>query len=223
MEDAIGFRFARPELLRSALTHRSFSSEGRAERCNERLEFLGDSILSAVVAHRLYELYPDEDEGGLSKRRSLLVSRPALARWAEEIGLGSHLYLGTGEANSGGRRRPSILADALEALLGAVYLDGGYAAAGAFIRRWLLSREALYEETDYKSRLQEVLQKHHGAPPVYGVVQTTGPEHEKTFLVKVGMGRRTLGRGAGKSKKLAEQAAARNALERLGGGTWTMS
>lgn len=215
LEEVIGHCFRRPELLRAALTHRSYASEKKGSHCNERLEFLGDSILSAVVAHCLYERYPDEDEGALSKKKALLISRPALARWAQELGLGGHLYVGAGEEVSGGRRRPSILADAVEALIGAVYIDGGYEAARRLIEGRFVARESLLEERDHKSRLQEMLQKRHKAPPCYEVDRSSGPDHDKTFSVTVRMGRQALGSGAGKSKKDAEQAAAKDALGRM--------
>lgn len=215
LEEKIGFRFKRAELLRAALTHKSFAAEQRLGRYNERLEFLGDSVLSAVVAHQLYVSYPDEDEGRLSKRKALLVSRPSLARWAGELDLGAFLYLGTGEESSGGRLRPSILGNALEALIGAIYLDGGYTEASAFIHRWFLDQHAKVVETDYKSRLQEIMQKRFKSAPVYETLKATGPDHDKTFAVTVRLGTRTLGTGQGKSKKEAEQSAALDALERL--------
>lgn len=215
LEEAVGFRFRRPELLRAALTHRSALSECGVEVCNERLEFLGDSVLSAIVAHRLFDLHPSEAEGRLSKRKALLVSKPSLARWAKSLELGRHLYLGPGEEASGGRSRPSILSDALEALIGAVYLDGGFEAARRMVARWIEDEKAGFEETDFKSRLQELMQKRFRAPPRYETVSTQGPEHDKTFSVAARMGKEVLGRGSGKSKKEAEQAAARDALGRL--------
>ena len=215
LEERIGFRFRRAQFLEAALTHKSFASEQRIGRYNERLEFLGDSVLSAVVAHQLFESYPDEDEGRLSKRKALLVSRPSLARWAKELDLGKYLFLGAGEENSGGRLRPSILSNAVEALIGAIYLDGGYGEAAAFIRRWFCNQHAQAVETDYKSRLQEILQKRFKAPPVYDMLRATGPDHDKTFSVTVRLGRQVLGTGQGKSKKEAEQSAALDALEKL--------
>ncbi|MBI4386058.1 MAG: ribonuclease III [Elusimicrobia bacterium] len=214
LEEAIGYRFRVPGLLATALTHKSFAAGSRAPHANERLEFLGDSVLSAVVAHRLYEAFPDQDEGILSKRKSQLVSQRALARWALELELGRHLRLGGGEDSSGGRQRPSILANCLEALIGAVYLDGGFDAAQRFIGHWLTRRRES-EEPDYKSRLQEMLQKRYKTPPEYEVLGTAGPDHDMTFTVAVRLRKEFLGRGVGKSKKEAEQAAARNAIEKL--------
>lgn len=211
LEEVVGYRFRNPERLKEALSHKSFASESQSGVSNERLEFLGDSILSAVVAHRLFVKHPGEMEGNLSKRKAQLVSRPNLARWAGELNLGAYLYLGVGEESSGGRARHSLLGNALEALIGAMYLDGGYGAAERFIAERLEFHDEL-EPTDYKSRLQEVLQKKHKVPPGYEMTEATGPDHDKTFSVLVRLGRKVLGRGAGKSKKEAEQAAAKDAL-----------
>ncbi|MBI5622642.1 MAG: ribonuclease III [Elusimicrobia bacterium] len=213
LEEAIGYAFKDPALLREALSHRSYASESRTDIHNERLEFLGDSILSAVVAHHCYMSFPSEREGTLSKIRSQLVSRGSLALWAKEIDIGAYLFLGVGEENSGGRARTSVLANALEALIGAIFLDGGYAASAGFIKRWCLSELGELVETDYKSRLQEVLQRKHKQTPTYELLESVGPDHDRTFSVVVRLGHRTLGRGSGKSKKEAEQAAAREALE----------
>lgn len=215
LEETIGYRFRRPELLEEALTHKSRAFEGGEERHNERLEFLGDSVLSAAVAHHLFESLPGENEGRLSKMKASLVSRGTLARWGMEIGLGDHVRLGSGEEATGGRSRPSILANALEAVIGAVYLDGGYEAARGFVDRCFLSRRPKFVETDFKSRLQEVVQKKYKVPPSYKLVRTAGPDHEKVFSVKVQIGAKTLGTGEGRTKKEAEQAAAEDALRRL--------
>lgn len=214
LEDVIGYHFRDQKLLKEALSHKSYASESRSAVYNERLEFLGDSILSAVVAHELYVRHPDEAEGGLSKRKAHLVSRPSLAHWAGELGLGAHLLLGVGEDSSGGRNRASLLSNAFEALLGAIYIDGGYAPAATFIRG-CLDRHRPAAEDDYKSLLQEVLQKKYKAPPNYETTNSEGPDHDKTFKVRVHFGKRTLGHGQGKSKKEAEQAAARDALQKL--------
>ena len=215
LEAATGYRFKDPGLLKLALSHKSYASESGSGADNERLEFLGDSVLAAVVAHQLYVEYPGEPEGTLSKKKSMLVSRPSLAAWAEEIGLGAHLYLGVGEESTGGRARQSLLANALEALIGAMYLDGGYAAAAAFVGEWCARKHGSLSETDYKSRLQELLQKTHKSPPTYELASAAGPDHDKTFAVMVRIGPRELGRGSGKNKKEAEQAAARDALSRI--------
>ena len=215
LEDLIGYRFRNPEHLKEALSHKSFASESKSGIHNERLEFLGDSVLAAVVAHQLYVDYPNEPEGGLSKRKSQLVSRPSLAVWAAELNLGAYLYLGVGEETSGGRGRQSLIGNALEALIGAIYLDGGYAAAERFIREWFMGRHGRLTETDYKSRLQEVLQKKYKVPPLYEMTSAEGPDHDKTFEVLVRIGKKLLGRGAGKTKKEAEQSAAQDALNAM--------
>ena len=215
LEAVIGYRFSDPRLLKLALSHKSFASESGSGADNERLEFLGDSVLAAVVAHQLYSEYPDDPEGGLSKKKSLLVSRPSLAAWGEEIGLGAHLYLGVGEETSGGRTRQSLLANAIEAVIGAMYLDGGYDAAATFVRDWCAKRHGSLFETDHKSRLQELLQKRHKMPPTYELDSTDGPDHDKTFKILVRIGDKELGRGTGKNKKEAEQAAACDALSRM--------
>ncbi len=218
LEEVVGHRFKAIELLREALSHRSYASESRSGVYNERMEFLGDSILSAVVADYLYVNFPGENEGGLSKRKSHLVSRTSLAHWAAQINLGSFLLLGVGEESSGGRSRQSLLANALEALLGALYLDGGYHAAARFIRPWLDGLKELHPETDFKSRLQEVLQKKFRMTPAYEMTHDIGPDHDKTFHISVHLGKRLLGKGTGKSKKEAEQAAAARALDHLAAG-----
>jgi ribonuclease-3 len=214
LEDVIGYHFRDQKLLKEALSHKSYASESQSMIHNERLEFLGDSILSAVVAHELYVQHPQEAEGGLSKRKAHLVSRPSLAHWAGELGLGAYLLLGVGEDSSGGRNRASLLSNALEALIGAIYIDGGYAPAATFIRG-CLDRRRPAAEADYKSLLQEVLQKKYKAPPSYETTSSAGPDHDKTFKVRVHFGKRILGHGEGKSKKEAEQAAARDALQKL--------
>jgi len=215
IEDVIGYRFRDAGLLREALTHKSHAFEKGIARHNERLEFLGDSVLAAVAAHRLFERYPDCDEGRLSKMKASLVSRATCAQLATGLDLGRFLLLGSGEEAMGGRQRPSILSNALEALIGAVYLDGGYDAARRVVEAHFPDFGEGFEETDHKSRLQELVQKRHKVPPSYRLVKTTGPDHDKTFAVRVQLGSRTLGAGNGKTKKEAEQAAARDALRKL--------
>ncbi len=215
LEEVVGYKFKDASLLKQALSHKSHASESGSGVYNERLEFLGDSVLAAVVAHALYSEYPDEPEGNLSKKKSLLVSRPSLAAWGEELDLGSHLLLGVGEESTGGRTRQSLLANAVEALIGAIYLDGGYEPAAEFIRAWWSTKHADLLETDHKSRLQEILQKRYKSPPAYELTSSTGPDHDKVFKVLVRIGDKGLGQGSGKSKKEAEQAAARDALAQL--------
>lgn len=216
LEEVIGYSFGNADLLQEALTHKSYAFENGSSRHNERLEFLGDSVLATIVAHRLFREYPDGDEGRLSKIKASLVSRATMARWAGAIGLGRYLLLGAGEEAMGGRDRPSILSNALEALIGAVYVDGGFEAASRFVRDSFLDQEEEFVERDFKSRLQEMVQKKHKVPPSYGLVTSSGPDHDKTFAVKVQLGSRTLGSGEGKTKKEAEQAAARDALRKFG-------
>lgn len=215
LEEVVGYRFKDPALLKQALSHKSYASESGSGVYNERLEFLGDSVLASVVAHAVYTGFPDEPEGNLSKKKSLLVSRPSLAAWGEELGIGAHLHLGVGEESTGGRTRLSLLANAVEALIGAIYLDGGYEAAAKFIRGWYEARRGTLLETDHKSKLQELLQKRHKSPPTYQTQAATGPDHDKVFEILVRIGETELGRGTGKSKKEAEQNAARDALAKL--------
>lgn len=215
IEEVLGYTFKDAELLREALTHKSHAFEQGGDMHNERLEFLGDSVLAIVVAHHLFREYPERDEGHLSKLKASLVSRAMLARWASHIGLGRYIELGSGEKSTGGRERPSILSNALEAVIGAVYIDGGYAAADRLLHRLFLDKEDKVVEADYKSGLQEIVQKEHKVPPSYSLLETTGPDHDKTFTVKVTLGSRKLGVGTGKTKKEAEQAAAQDALKQL--------
>lgn len=206
----------RPELLRRALTHKSAEQE-LGLRPNERLEFLGDAVLGLVIAEHLFRSHPNLAEGALTKVKAVAVSEPVLARVAGELNLGRYLLLSKGEEQSGGRSRPSILADALEAVFGAVYLDRGSRACRAFILRLLEKHLQAIENAeyapDYKTLLQEKIQEHHRTPPTYRVVSETGPDHDRTFIVEVRVVGKVLGGGTGKSKKQAEQEAARAALE----------
>jgi ribonuclease-3 len=219
-EERIGYRFRDPELLRRALTHSSYANErgwGRAG-CNERLEFLGDSILGYFTAEYLYKAYPDKPEGEMTKLRAELVCEPSLARVAEGLDLGKALLLGRGEELGGGRGRPSITADAVEALLAAVYLDGGIGEAKRFVYDFILSNasEAAREGShDYKTLLQELVQRDGGESPVYRMTGESGPDHCKVFTAEVLIGGVAAGSGSGRSKKEAEQSAAGDALEKL--------
>jgi ribonuclease-3 len=214
-----GIQFQRPELLKLALTHRSYLSvTGQGPReSNERLEFLGDSVLGLVTSEFLYRQHPTEHEGQLTKTKSLLVSKAILSRRALAMGLGRFVLMSHSEIESGGRQRLSILADAFEAVVGAIYLDQGFEAARAFISRWLLAdtREIMADKrhTNFKSHLQEYVQSTYRTHPVYRIRSEMGPDHSKQFNVDVLVGKRTLGSGRGPNKKEAEQAAARNALE----------
>ncbi len=219
-EKALGVKFKNPSLLEEALTHTSFCHENPGSVSNERLEFLGDAVLGLVVAQELFHLKRSLTEGEMTQLRAGLVSGEALAKLGSSLGLGDHLRLGKGEEVSGGRERPSNLARVLEALVGAIYLDRGLEEVRSFMDRafkeeWerVLGGEAL----DYKSRLQEVLQARGEPLPRYHLLEQAGPGHARRFTIEVRVGRRTLGRGQGKSKKGAEQTAARSALERVGG------
>jgi len=213
IERLIGYSFRNKDLLREALTHKSYSTERGQAAHNERFEFLGDSVLGLVVSYYLFTEHPSQDEGYLSKLKSVLVSRSNLACWAASLNLGEHLYLGAGEQQTGGTKRGSILSNTFEALIGAIYLDGGFEAASAFVRR-RLQREDMggMEERDYKSALQEIVQKRLKRPPEYEIITAEGPEHDKVFTVRVLVGKKALGIGSGKNKKEAHQAAARNAI-----------
>jgi ribonuclease-3 len=217
----LGLGVRHPDLLHLALVHSSYQHEhpDEAAQHNERLEFLGDSIVSLAVSEALYARHPDDDEGMLSARRAAIVSTAGLARLAGRIELGDALLLGEGESARGGRRRPSLLASSFEALVGALYLDLGYPAT----RDWLLRLAAPELASDAsimtlkspKSRLQEYTQRTSGERPQYRVLAATGPDHEKTFRIEVTVGGRVLGSGTGSSRRIAETAAASQALEAL--------
>jgi ribonuclease III len=214
-----GLTFRDSTLLKLALTHRSYLHVTGQRDSNERLEFLGDSVLGLVTSEYLYRTHPTEHEGQLTKTKSLLVSKAILSRRALAMGLGRFVLMSHSEVESGGRQRLSILADAFESVVGAVYLDQGFEAARAFIERWLLrdtrSIVADKRHTNYKSHLQEYVQSTYRTHPVYRIRSEMGPDHSKQFMVEVIVGKRTLGDGKGRNKKEAEQAAARNALERV--------
>lgn len=217
LQDRLGYSFADSALLRLALTHRSVSSEDPARNDNERLEFLGDAVLQLVVTGRLYEEFPQLPEGKMAKVRAAVVSRDSLSDVARSIDLGSYIELALAEENTGGRDKDSIVADALEAIVGAVYLDGGLDSAGSVINRlWgdrIEERAKRPGVKDYKTRLQEVLAKG-GLRPEYET-EGTGPDHAQVFTASVAMDGKKLGEGTGRSKKEAEQGAARQALDRL--------
>jgi ribonuclease-3 len=222
LERRIGYVFRDPELRAQALTHRSYRHENRdqPERDNERLEFLGDSILGFVIARMLFERCPDHSEGELSRLRSHLVSAHHLAGMARELELGRELRVGRGEEKSGGRAKESILADAFESLLAALFLDGGLAAAEDFVRRRFAAEieplVATEPPRDFKSYLQEALHAQGRSEPDYHVVEEAGPDHHKLFEVAVEIEGAVVGRGIGRSKKTAQQAAARAAVQVLG-------
>jgi len=221
LQEILGVSFKDPSLLEQALIHSSYVNENPdlAPTPNERLEFLGDAILGWVVAEKLYHDLPSLNEGEMTKLRAALVRRDTLAQVAETIRLGEFLYLGKGEDASGGRNKPANLAGALEAVIAAISLDQGSAAAKNFILRLfdnelqrVISQGA---EIDYKSQLQELIQAKEQQTPAYHVIEVKGPDHDKNFTVEVKVGNTVLGRGSGKSKKEAETEAARVALERF--------
>lgn len=218
-EASLGYAFRDKELLRQALRHRSYVSEAGLEPSNERLEFLGDSVLGQVITEYIYVHYPDLAEGKMAKLRSSAVSRDVLHETAEGMGLGRHLMLGRGEESTGGRSKASILADAMEAVLAAVYLDGGPEAARRLIlEHWeerIRCRADAPGWNDYKSRLQERLAQK-GAKPSYSITEA-GPDHEKLFTAVVSVEGAERGSGTGRSKREAEQSAARRALDELDG------
>ncbi len=219
LEDKIQYYFKKPELLNQALTHSSFANElHKNSICNERLEFLGDAVLSIVSAEFLFNKYPDMPEGELSKLRSSLVCTQSLCGFAKQIDLGKHLYLGRGELNTGGRERASILEDAFEALIAAIYLDGGMEPAKKHILRFLAPAAENHNISfkDYKTTLQEVIQQNPDQTISYCLVGESGPDHDKRFEVQVRLNSNVIGHGIGKSKKQAEQEAAKEALSLMG-------
>ena len=223
LEQKLGYQFRDRALLSEALNHSSYANEHRAlgEQSNERLEFLGDSVLGFVTAEFLFELHRDLPEGDLTRQRAALVCEQSLYEVAKMLDLGKYLKLGKGEDAGGGRTRPSILADATEAVFAAVYLDGGIEAASALIHRVLLDKEGEHAEElmqDYKTALQELVQRKSGQVLSYRMVGESGPDHNKTFTAEVRLNGEGVGTGSGHSKKEAEQAAARAAIRRLKSG-----
>ncbi len=215
---AVGHEFSRPELLREALTHRSYRNERPhlAPSDNERLEFLGDAFLGLCVGKLLFDADPSAREGELTRKRADLVCEATLATVASELGVGPALRLGKGEDRSGGRDKPRLLASALEALVGAVLADAGIAVAWEVVARLFEPRlQTATAERDHKSRVQELLQAAHGRTPSYRLVRTEGPDHERTFAVELRLGDEVLATGSGRSKAEAEQEAAKKALETL--------
>ena len=221
LEEKLGYEFQDRRLLENALTHSSCANESRGRlSSNERLEFLGDSILGMVVAEHLYRNHPDLPEGDLTRTRAALVCEESLVEVAKELSLGEYLHLGKGEEAGGGRRRPSIQADAVEAVLAAVYLDGGIGSARKIIQRYILCREieGLTRPRDYKTALQELVQRESGQVLGYQLIGAEGPDHAKIFSVEVDLNGIPIGQGRGRSKKEAEQNAAKAAIEKLKAG-----
>ena len=220
LEEKLGYEFQQIALLENALTHSSCANESRGRlQSNERLEFLGDSILGMVVAEHLYRNHPDLPEGDLTRTRSALVCEESLVEVARELNLGKYLHLGKGEEAGGGRHRPSIQADAVEAVLAAVYLDGGIGSVRKIIKRYILCREieGLTSPRDYKTALQELIQRESGQMLKYRLTGSEGPDHDKRFFVEVDLNGAMIGTGKGHSKKEAEQMAAKAAIAKLNG------
>lgn len=219
LEAAIGYKFRNITLLQNALTHSSYANERWHDSLmsNERLEFLGDSVLGMVVANYLFRNFPDRPEGELTRMRADMVCEKTLANVANQIGLGSHLLLGHGEERFGGRSRASILADAVESVIAASYLDGGLEAAKGIIDRFILCDVPVQKlhNADYKTTFQELVQQKKNQVISYALVGESGPDHDKQFLVEVSLNGRVVGKGSGSSKKRAEQDAARAAMEEL--------
>ena len=219
-QEQLGYSFKQPDLLELALTHPSVSHEkGKRLANNQRLEFLGDAVLQLVISAELYKQFPDRDEGALSKACARLVNREALAERAMEISLSTELVLSRGEEKNNGRERPSALADAFEALIGAIYLDGGFTQAKKFIRTRfkdvLAGADTGRHTGNPKGELQEILQGKNAVSPEYRLLEMEGPDHDRSFICAVRHSGRELARGSGKSKKTAEMAAARAAIEAL--------
>ena len=220
LEKSIGYSFRDPSLLLNALTHSSYANESRGkEKSNERLEFLGDAVLSVVVSDYIYRNCPDHPEGDLSKLRASLVCEKSLCRFSSELGVGRFLRLSRGEKNLRGYERPSILADAFEAIIASIYLDGGMEPAREFILRFVepeIKNPRPRAFKDYKTTLQEIIQRNPEERLEYVLVGEEGPDHDKRFSFEVHLNSNVIGRGSGKSKKEAEQHAAREALKLMG-------
>lgn len=219
-EKNLGYKFNNRKLLENALTHSSFANENRNSlSSNERLEFLGDSVLSIIVSDYIYNKFPDMPEGKLTKLRASLVCEQTLCKFSKELGMGEALRFGKGEMLSGGAERPSILADAFEATLAAIYIDGGMEPAKKHVLRFIKQELEHHTDTavkDYKTVLQEIIQKNPEEKISYVLVNESGPEHDKMFEFEVKLNSNTIGKGKGKSKKQAEQMAAKQALQLMG-------
>lgn len=220
LEEKLGYTFHDRRLLENALTHSSYANENKSkgETSNERLEFLGDSVLGMVVADHLYRTHPDMPEGELTRTRAALVCEDSLVEVAAQLELGQYLKLGRGEDAGGGRKRPSIQADAVEAVIAAVYLDGGIGSARKLITNFILTNNEREQEgavRDFKTALQELVQRESGRVLSYRLMGESGPDHAKVFSVEVDLNGRPIGAGEGRSKKEAEQNAAKAAMAKL--------
>jgi len=215
-EEKIGYSFKDKSLLELALTHSSYANENKLKKNNERFEFLGDSVLGFVTAEYLFSEYKNRPEGEMTKLRAAVVCEKSLFKFAEQIDLGKYILLGRGEDSTGGRNRPSVVSDAFEAVVAAIYLDGGIDAAKSYILKFIkdaIKKEASFK--DNKSLLQEEIQKVKGNTLSYEEVGEEGPDHDKTFVFRVLLNGNVVGEGKGKSKKEAEQNAAGNALNKI--------
>ena len=221
LEQKIGYVFKDKSLIERALMHSSYTNEKHLKKyeCNERLEFLGDAVLELVSSAYLFNEFPKVSEGELTKTRASMVCEPSLAMCARDIGLGDYLLLGKGEEATGGRKRDSITSDAMEALIGAIYLDGGFTNAKEFIHRFILNdiehKQLFY---DSKTILQEMIQSRQTGVLSYEIIKEEGPDHNKSFEVRALMGEEEIGRGVGRTKKAAEQVAAYNGILKLKAG-----
>ena len=221
LEDKIGYHFKNKELLNTALTHSSYAKERKSQhiKYNERLEFLGDAVLSVIVSDYIFLHCPDLPEGELTKLRASLVCEKSLFEFAKTIDLGKYLILSKGERHNGGAERPSIVSDAFEALIAAIYIDGGIEPVTKHILRFVvpaIKNYSMKKSRDYKTTLQEIVQKNPGEKLQYVLVAESGPDHNKHFVVEVHLNSNIIGKGGGRSKKEAEQQAAREALELMG-------
>ena len=221
LQEEISYQFNDPDLLNEALTHRSYANEssGGTSRDNERLEFLGDSVLNAVISHLIMQRFPHCYEGELTRLRASLVNEKSLAKVSKDLGINQYLLLGRGESLRGGREKSSVISDAYEALIGAIYLDGGFEKAFGVVEKQfgpLLDR-GLTDDGDFKTRVQQICQRRFGCPPRYRLSELKGPQHDKTFGVEIFIDGQVYGYGIGKNKKEAEQNAAQEALKRISG------
>lgn len=219
LEEKLQYEFRDKSLLKNALTHSSYANENKSEgmSSNERLEFLGDSVLGMITAKHLFSAEPMLPEGKMTRLRAELVCEQSLHGVALELNLGEYLRMGRGEEKSGGKKRPSILADAVEAVIAAMYLDGGFEAAECFVKRMVLSPESIeaHHSADYKTELQELVQQKSNQQLVYIPAGESGPDHNKVFKAQVSLNGSVIGEGSGRTKKEAEQAAACEALKKL--------
>lgn len=220
LQEKIGYKFKNENLLYEALSHSSFANENKKSRkSNERLEFLGDSVLSIVVSDYIFKHFTHIPEGELTKLRASLVCESSLYEFSKKIDLGEHIFLGKGEEMTGGRERPSIISDAFEAVIAAIYLDGGMESVSPYILSFIpedITPKGAASFHDYKTSLQEIIQKNPEEKIVYHLKSESGPDHDKHFTVQVLLNNNVIGEGVGKSKKTAEQAAAKEALSLMG-------